>query len=149
MFGKCIENKIDLEDKEKFHFYPFFSHNFIYLLEVTNEPLINLTYNNNSIIKAEYADHTEIFAAETAYYENNSLYWEENWYLNFTQIPFAPNMSSTIILSNIFLVKMYLEYNYDYGLGESESLIIEQFLGFNSNFQTMFVYIPLTSLMVA
>ena len=53
--------KLQIEDdKKKFHFYPFFSHNFIYSLEVTNESLIYLTYNNNSIIKAEYANHTEI-----------------------------------------------------------------------------------------
>jgi len=44
---------------------------------------------------------------------------------------------------------MDLEYHYDYGLGLSEGLIIEQFLSFNSNLQTMFVYIPLTCLMVA
>ena len=69
-FIESLKLKIE-EDKAKFHFYPFFSHNFIYSLEVTNESLIYLTYNNNSIIKAEYADHTEIFAAEVAYYENN------------------------------------------------------------------------------
>ena len=142
---KFIESlKLQIEkDKEKFHFYPFFIHIFIYSLEVSNESLIYLTYNNNSIIKAEYADHTEIFAAEWGYYENNSLFWVGNWYLNFTQIPFAPNISSTIILSNIFMVKMNLHYKYDHGLGESEALRMEQFLIFNSNFQTVFVYNPL------
>ncbi len=55
-----------------------------------------------------------------------------NWYLNFTQIPFAPNTSSTIILNDIFLVKMNLNYSHDYGLGGSEGLSIEQYLGFNS-----------------
>jgi len=137
------------EDKEKFHLFPFHQHNFIYSLEVTNESLIYLTYNNNSIIKAEYADQTEIFTTMWDYDENESLFWLENWYINFTQIPFAPNMSSTIILSNIFLVKMNLEYNYDYWFGGSRGLRIEQFLIFNSNFQTMFVYIPLTPMSVA
>jgi len=36
------------KDKEKFHFYPFFGHSFIYSLEVSNESLVFLTYNNNS-----------------------------------------------------------------------------------------------------
>jgi len=49
------------EDKKKFHFDPFFRHNLIYLLDVSNEFLIYLMHSNNSIIKAEYADHTEIF----------------------------------------------------------------------------------------
>ena len=147
-FIESLKLKID-KDKEKFHLYPFHQYNFIYSLEVSNESLIYLTYNNNSIIKAEYANHTEMFTADWSYYENNILFWAGHWYLNFTQIPFAPNMSSTIILNNIFLVKMNLEYNYHYSLGGSEGLIFEQFLIFNSNFQTIFVYIPLTSLMVA
>ncbi len=147
-FIESLKLKID-EDKEKFHLYPFHQYNFIYSLEASNESLIYLTYNNNSIIKAEYANQTEIFTARRGFFENKTLFWVENWYLNFTQIPFAPNMSSTIILNNIFLVKMNLEYNYHYSLGGSEGLIFEQFLIFNSNFQTIFVYIPLTPLMVA
>ena len=141
--------KLQIEDDNKiFHFYPSFSHNFIYSLEVTNESLIYLTYNNNSIIKAEYANHTEIFAARSSHYDNDLLYWEGNWYLNFTHIPFAPNSSSTIVLNDIFLVKMNLKYHYKYGLGGGEDLRIDQFLCFNSNFQTMFVYIPLAFLIV-
>ena len=81
-------------------------------------------------------------------YDNNSLYWEENWYLNFTQIPFAPNSSSTIVLNDVFLVKMNLQYHHKYGFGESLDLIIEPFLCFNSNFQTMFVYFPYLPLVV-
>jgi len=72
-----------------------------------------------------------------------------NWFLNFTQIPFAPNMSSTIILSNIFLVKMNLHYKYVYSLGDSEALRIEQFIIFNSNLQIVFVYTPLRSFSLA
>jgi len=142
-FIESLKLKID-KDKEKFHLAPSYHRNFIYSLEVSNESLIYLTYNNNSIIKAEYANQTEIFTADWDYYENNTLFWEGNWYLNFTQIPFAPNMSSTIILSNIFLVKMNLDYYINWGFGALENLIIEQFLIFNSNFQIKFVYIPLS-----
>jgi len=137
------------DDKEKFHFWPFYSHKLYYSLEATNESLIYLTYNNNSIIKAEYANHTEIFAAWSDYYENNSLFWVGNWYLNFTHIPFASNMSSTIILNDIILVKMNLYYDYVYGNVGAETLRIEQFLCFNSNLQTMFVYFPLVGMIMA
>ena len=147
-FIESLKLKID-KDKEKFHLHPFYRHNFIYSFEVSNESLIYLTYNNNSIIKAEYANQTEIFTADKDYYENNTLFWAGHWYLNFTQIPFAPNMSSTIIVSNILLVKMSLEYDFAWGFGGSENLKIEQFLIFNSNFQIMFVYIPISRHSVA
>jgi hypothetical protein len=133
------------EDKTKFHFYPFYSHNFVYSLEASNHSLIYLTYNNNSIIKAEYENHTEIFTAQSGLYANSSLYWVGNWYLNFTQIPYALNSSSTVALNDVFLVKMNLEYYHKYGHGESLYLRIEPFLCFNSNFQVMFVYFPFTS----
>jgi len=128
------------EDKERFYVYPFFHHHFSYSLEVSNQSLVYLTYNNNSIIKAEYQNYTDIFASQMGL---------GNWYLNFTQIPFAPNMSSTIILNDIFLVKMNLNYSHDYGLGGSEGLSIEQYLGFNSKLQNMFVYFPITPINVA
>ncbi len=135
------------EDKTIFHLFPFYSHDFIYSLEATNESLIYLTYNNNSIINAEYVNHTEIFTARWGLYDlydNNSLYWEGNWYLNFTFIPFAPNSSSTIVLNDVILVKMNLKYHHDYMFGGSLDLRIEPFLCFNSNLQMMFVYFPFT-----
>ncbi len=129
--------------KQRFHLDPFYGRSFIYSSEVSNESLIYLTYNNNSIIKAEYANQTEIFTAEWDYYENRTKYWEGIYYINFSQIPYTPDLSSTIILNDIFLVKMNLDYHYGYW-GNSKDLKIEQFLVFNSNFQIMFVSIPLS-----
>ncbi|MHA2127358.1 MAG: hypothetical protein ACXABO_14385 [Promethearchaeota archaeon] len=145
-FIESLKPQID-EDKKKFHLYTGFQHNFIYSVEVTNESLIYLTYNNNAIIKAEYANQTEIFAAKRGI-ENGVRFWLGNWYLNFTQIPFAPSSSSTIKLNNTILVRMYLEYRYSYSWGGSGDIRIEQFLCFNSEVQTMFVYFPLTYLSV-
>lgn len=134
-------------DQGKFHVYTFYRHILIYSLEATQESLLYLTYNNVSIIRADYANHTEIFTAHECY---DSLFWEENWYLNFTQIPYTPDSSSTIAINNSILVKMNLDYDYYYVFGTGgASLRIEQFLCFNSNFQTIFVYIPLTGLVVA
>ena len=137
------------EDKTKFHLFPFYSHNFIYSLEATNESLIYLTYNNNSIIKAEYANHSEIFTAQIGHYDNSSLYWEGYWYLNFTLIPYAPNSSSTIGLNDIFLVKMNLYYHQDYMFGGVIDLSIKPYLCFNSKYQVMFVYFTYISVFVA
>ena len=134
--------KLKIEaDKQKFHLFPAYQHNFIYSVEVTNESLIYLTYNNNTIIKVEYVNHTEIFSASMAFWDPNSPHWIGTWYLNFTHIPFASNESSTIMLSSIFLVKMNLKYNQVIGLGSSSYLRIEQCLFFNSDLQIMFVTI--------
>ena len=48
----------------------------------------------------------------------------------------------------IFLVKMNLKYYYVHGF-ESEDLTIEQFLIFNSNFQTMLICIPLAAFSIS
>jgi len=139
--------KIEIEeDKKKFQIFPSHKRYFIYSLEVSNESLIYLTYNNNSIIKAEHADHTEIFRADWAQWgDSYPRYWTGNWYLNFTQIPFALNESSTVMLNNIFLVKMNLIYNYVLNAWGGQYLRIEQYLFFNSDFQVMLVYFPLAS----
>ena len=142
--------KLQIEkDKTNFHWFPFYSHNFIYSLEATNESLIYLTYNNNSIIKAEYVNQTEIFTARSGHYANSSLYWMGYWYLNFTHIPFAPNSSSTIALNDVFLVKMDLQYHHAYMFGGVTDLWIQPYLCFNSKYQVMFVYFPYIPLIVA
>jgi hypothetical protein len=138
---ESLQLKIDKE-KKKFHFYMGDHYYFIYSVEVTNESLIYLTYNNNNIIKAEYSNHTEIFTSERI---GNLFKWEGNWYLNFTQIPLAPNISNTIMLNNTILVKMKLEYHYSCGWACAGDVSMEQFLCFNSNLQTIFVYFPFSS----
>jgi len=144
---ESLKLKIDKE-KKKFHLYTGTQFNFIYSLEVTNESLIYLTYNNNNIIKAEYANHTEIFAVDRVwdyYYNRYTSNWAGNWYLNFTQIPFVPTNSSTIALNDTFLVKMTLDYYYSCGFACSGDVRMEQFLCFNSNIQMIFVYFPFSS----
>jgi hypothetical protein len=144
---ESLKMQIDKE-KKKFHLDTGERYNFIYSVEVTNESLIYLTYNNNNVIKAEYSNHTEIFAADRVWDYNHNMYtsnWEGNWYLNFTQIPFTPTSLSTIVLNDTFLVKMNLEYDYSCGFACSGNVRMEQFLCFNSNIQTIFIYFPFSS----
>lgn len=147
-FIKSLTLKID-KDKAKFHLFPYHQHNFIYSLDVSNESLVYLTYNINSIIKAEYANHTEIFTASMAFWDINSPHWMGAWYINFTLIPTTPNYNSTkIILNDVFLVKMNLHYYSTSNSWDSQFLTIEQYLIFNSNFQTMLVFSPTSALAV-
>ncbi|MFX1476553.1 MAG: hypothetical protein ACFFCI_00345 [Promethearchaeota archaeon] len=143
-FIESLQLKIDRE-KKKFHLFLSDHNYFTYTVEASIESLIYLTYNNNNIIKAEYANQTEIFTADRCWDYHNNKYkpnWEGNWYLNFTQIPYAPTNSSIIVLNDIFLVKMNLDYHYSCGFGCSGNVRMKQFLCFNSYIETMFVYFP-------
>ncbi|MFX1278151.1 MAG: hypothetical protein ACFFA3_01965 [Promethearchaeota archaeon] len=125
-----LKLKID-DDKEKFHFYPYYKHVLIYSLKATNESLIYLTYNNSLIIKADYENQTEIFTTQ------------RDCYLNFTLIPPPSNNSSIIVLNEVVLVRMNLKYNHVYNSLGAKIIEIEQFLCLNSNFDIIFICIPL------
>ena len=137
------------KDHLKFQMNPIYSHHFTYSLEATNESLLYFTYNNYSILKLEDENHKEIFSARENHYENSSTFWEGSWYLNFTLIPFSLYLNSTIQLNNSILVKMNLAYDHIYGNVGAESLQVDQFLCFNSNYQIIFVFIPFTCLAIA
>lgn len=147
-FIDSLKTKIT-NDQMKFQMNPFYAHHFTYSLDASNESLLYFTYNNNSIIKLDDGTHTDIFSARENHYGNSSTFWEGSWYLNFTLIPFSPNLNSTIQLNDSILVKMNLVYDYIYGNVGAESLLVDQFLCFNSNYQIVFVYIPINSLIVA
>jgi len=137
------------QDKQKFHLYPFFRHNLNYTAEATEEPMISLRYNNNSIIRAQYSNNSEIFSAQEGYFENGTSFWMGNWFLNFTQIPYVKNSSYLIDLKDVLLVKMNVEYHYEKDFGVFESLTIKQFLCFDTNFHAIFVYFPIAAKIVS
>ena len=147
-FINDLKTKI-VKDHEEFHLYPFYEHHFEYSFEATNESLLYFQYSNNSIIELEDETQTEIFRAHESHYENGTTFWEESWFLNFTIIPFSLDLNSTIQIHDSILVKMNLDYDHVYGNLGAESLLIEQFVCFNSNYQIVFVYIPRTGLIVA
>jgi len=132
-----------------FHLWPFHYHYFIYSFIATEESELYFTYNNNSVIKAQYENYEEIFVAEYDYDNYDRKFWIGNWYVNFTQVPYVSNISSTILLNNTILIKILLEYDYCFGNVGGEFLDIEQILVLDSNLQIIFVYIPLITLIVA
>jgi hypothetical protein len=147
-FINNLKTKI-AKDHEEFHLYPFYEHHFAYSFEATNESLLYFTYNNNSIIKLEDETQTVLFSARESHYENNPTFWEGGWYLNFTLIPFSFDLNSTIQISDSILVKMNFNYDHVYGNVGAEFLQVDQFVCFSSNYQIIFVFIPLTGLIVA
>ncbi|MFX1456617.1 MAG: hypothetical protein ACFFDB_14680 [Promethearchaeota archaeon] len=103
-------------------------------MEVTNESLIYLTYKNNSIIKAEYSNQTEIFWTKFGF---------GYWYLNFTQIPYTLSDYYTIALNDSILVRMNLEYHFSCGFACFGDVRMEQYLCFNSKIEMNFIYFPI------
>ena len=143
-----LKTKI-INDREKFHIFPFYGHNFVYSLEATNESLIYATYNNDSIIKLEDSTHSEIFNNLFGYHEGNPIFRDDYFYVNFSIIPFALDLNSTIQINNSIIVKMNLDYDYDYGINGAEDIIVEQYLCFNSNYTIIFISFPKASRIIA
>lgn len=137
------------EDRKKFHVFMSYKHTFNYSFRAIYEFSIVLSYNNNSIIGAEYRNEEDIFIAENSSSFSETHFWMGIWYINFSQIPYTPNSKSIISLNNVFLVNMYLEYDHSYANVGAEYYEIKQFLCFNSNLHLLFVYIPLTYTLMA
>ena len=136
-------------DRERFHMFPFYGHNFVYSLKAINESLLYAMYNNDSIIKLEDSTHSEVFNNLFGYHEGNLISRDEYFYVNFSIIPFTLDLNSTIQINNSILVKMNLDYDYDYGFNGAEDIIVEQYLCFNSNYTIIFISIPKASRIIA
>lgn len=136
-------------DKSAFHIFHSYKHNFNYSFNATNESIIRLTYNNNSIIEATYEDGKKIFTAENSSEFSENLFWMGIWYLNFSQIPYPSNEQTTVTLNNVFLVKMSFKYAHFYANLGAQFYEIRQFIAFNSDLEPIFVYLPLTEILMA
>ena len=132
-------------DSKRFHWWPGHYHYFDYLLNVTEETNLYFTYNNNTMIRAQYGNYEDIFDVERDYSTKKRV---GNWYINFTQIPYVVNQTS-ISLNNTFLVKMILKYDYLFGNVGGIFYEVEQFLVLDEKFQVIFIYIPLVLVAVA
>ncbi len=144
-----LKKKVD-RDFSMFHWWPYHSHTLTYLFETTEESLLYFTYNNTIIFKVQNENNEEIFNIESS---DNHCYGDDklcgSWYINFSQVPHTSNPASTVVLNDVVLVKMTLEYFYGYGFLGAEYFKIEQFVVLDSNLQIIFVYIPYAALGMA
>jgi hypothetical protein len=132
-------------DSMRFHWWSGHRHYFHYYLKITEEAKIYFTYDNNTIIEAQYESYEDIFVVRRLY---GALRRSGNWYVNYSQIPFVANVT-TISLNNTFLVKMRLKYDYLYGTLGGEFFEVNQFLVLDSHFRVILIFIPHFQLMVA
>lgn len=144
---KYIESlKKDLfSDSKRFHWWLGHYHYLYYTFNVTEESRLYFTYNNNTMIRAQYENYEDIFVVVRNY---NTKKRVGNWYINFTQVPYVVNLIS-ISLNNTFLVRMILKYDYLFGNVGGIFYEVEHFLVLDANFQIIFIYIPQVHVMVA
>ncbi len=129
----------------EFHWWPFYTYNFIYTFKATFESRLYLKYNNNTIYWANYGNNVTIFPSANHYDENLGI----SWYINFSQVPTVPGTYFEISLNNTYLVIMSLEYNYLCGSLCGLWYEIEQYIILDSNLQIICIYIPFSPAAVA
>ncbi|MHA1988484.1 MAG: hypothetical protein ACW98D_17780 [Promethearchaeota archaeon] len=134
-------------DSMRFHFWFGQRHYFDYVFEATSEPRLNLTYVNNTIIKAQYETLEDIFVVNSRYYHFTKI-WYGNWYINFTQVPYMVNETS-ITLNNTILIKMSLNHVYVLSSLAGIWIDINQYIVLNENLQVIFIYVPQVGFMIA
>ena len=129
----------------EFHWFPFYSHYFIYSFYAEQQPQIYLTYNNNTILNSTYINNTLIFSTWSSCY--GSYYG--SWYINFTEVPFVYNENEKITLNDTIIVKQDVEYRHDYGTVGAEHHYIEQYVILDENFEIILIAIPEVFMVVA
>jgi len=134
-------------DSMRFHFWFGQRHYFDYVFEATSESRLNLTYVNNTILKAQYETLEDVFVVDSRYYHFTKI-WYGNWYINFTLVPYVVNETS-ISLNNTILIKMTLNHGYVLSPLAGVWISISQFIVLNENLQIIFIYVPRVGIGIA
>jgi len=140
-----LKNEIN-QDRKRFHWWTGHYHHLIYTFNATEQSRLYFAYNNTTIFNATYESKEEIFVVDSAWESDNYI---GNWYINFTYLPSVVDEPIIIPLNDTILVKMQLEYDYLYGNVGGIFYQIPQYIALSSDLQIIFMYVPLTAIMVA
>ncbi len=88
----------------------------------------------------------EIFVVESDWESDNYV---GNWYINFTRVPSVGDEPIIIPLNDTILVTMLIEYNFLYGNVGGIFYQIPQYIALSTDLQIIFIYVPLTAIIVA
>jgi hypothetical protein len=133
----CIEyikSKIN-EDRQKFYF-AFYRHCLLYRFNETERSKVFFSYNYTTIFNATNHNNETIFSVDYNEYYRSYI---GSWYINFTQVPNVLNKSYTLLLKNIILIKMLVDYSITRYAGEGH--YIRQYIALSSDLQVIFIYI--------
>ncbi|MFX1324050.1 MAG: hypothetical protein ACFE8N_03775 [Promethearchaeota archaeon] len=132
-------------ESKNFHLWPGYHFLISYTFNATLESKLYFTYNNNTVFNATYETDTTIFETKVGTWVD----YIGSWYINFTQVPYVVNQSSTILLNNTILVKMILNYDHLYGNLGGMFYRIKQYVVFNSELQVILICTPAVPIAVA
>ena len=118
----------------------------MYTFNATEQSRLYFAYSNTKIYNATYETKEELFVVD---YDREYYDYAGNWYINFTYVPIVADEPIIIPLNNTILVKMFVEYDYLYGNMGGEFYQITQFIALSSDLQIIFIYVPLTTMIVA
>ena len=144
-FINQLKNKIN-QDMLEFHLWYGHLHHFIYRFNATDPTNIYFSYSNSTIFNASYNNNEEFFNVDYSDYHGS---YTGSWYMNFTYIPYISNESATILLENVILVMMDLKYDYLFSNLGGIFYQINQYVVLSSDLEIIFVYVPLTQVIVA
>jgi len=118
----------------------------MYTFNATEQSRLYFAYSNTTIFNVTYESKEEIFVVESARESDNYV---GNWYINFTYVPSVVDESIIIPLNDTILVKMFIEYDFLFGNVGGIFYQIPQYIALSSDLQIIFIYIPLTQIVVA
>ncbi len=79
-----------------------------------------------------------------------NYFWTDNaWYLNFTQLSYVYSDNTTILLSNVIFIEMYLDYGYHCGSLCGLWYSIDQYLVLSPNLDALMIFIPYRGVVVS
>ena len=130
----------DVENSYGFQWDFSYEKHLIYRFIAEEYKSVDLTYNNNTIFEVKDSNGDMLFSRDCD--EDSCSEYGENWYINFTRVPYAKEEENTISLSNIIFVNMSLDYFYYCGSLCALSRQIEQYVIVDENFEFILVYIP-------
>jgi len=131
LFLKC-----QIKNDTGFHWVMSYEHHLHYYFLAENHSELYLTYNNDTIFTVKDKDNNSLNLIERYPWAHIA------WYLNFTLIPYVYTENSTLLLEDIILVKIDLDYGYLCGNLCAFSYHIFQYLILNESLDVLLIVIP-------
>ncbi|MFX1573683.1 MAG: hypothetical protein ACFFB0_13115 [Promethearchaeota archaeon] len=125
-----------IENDTKFHWEMFYKHFLRYVVIAEENSELYLSYNNNTIFNVKDQNNQSLLSVESY------LSADIAWYLNFTQLSNVYSDTTTILLSNVIFIEMYLDYGYYCGNVCGLWYSIDQFLVLSHNLDVLMIFIP-------
>jgi len=133
-FVRYLKGRI--ENDTKFHWETFYGHYLRYFFIAENHSTLYLSYSNNTIFNVKDQNNQSLLSVE-------NYFWADiAWYLNFTQLSYVYSVKTTILLSNVIFIEMYLDYGYHCGNVCGLSYSIDQYLVLSPNLDALMIFIP-------